>query len=190
MGCVYKIEFPSGKVYIGMTMDNLARRIKGHVYAATVRGSKHLVHKAIRKYCDNYTVTVIAESNSKIDLQQKEIACIEQFRCLAPLGYNSTKGGESVQGYKWTEEQLRRNPMKFSESRARLSAAKKGIPRPDMLGSGNPMANPDTVEKAASKQRGIPREYARGARNPMKDPAIVAKMVATRKLRKETNSGT
>lgn len=168
-----------------MTMDSLSRRIKGHVYAATVRGSMHLVHKALRKYCDNYTVTVIAESNSKVELQQKEIEYVAHFGCLAPLGYNSTRGGESVQGYKWTEEQLRKNPMRSSESRARLSAAKKGVPRPDMRGAGNPMANPATVEKAASKMRGVLREYSRGDRNPMKDPAVVAKMVATRKLRKE-----
>jgi predicted GIY-YIG superfamily endonuclease len=48
-GYIYKIQFPNGKHYIGLTTTSLENRKKQHRYAAKKCGTKYL-YNALRKY--------------------------------------------------------------------------------------------------------------------------------------------
>lgn len=46
---IYKINFPNGKSYIGLS-NNIARRLKEHNTDAKTEADDYPVHEAIRKY--------------------------------------------------------------------------------------------------------------------------------------------
>lgn len=115
MGCLYRIDFPSGKSYIGITSKTAEHRfIKGHCN----RASNFAVHGAIKKYgidAARLSTIVIADDWEYLcELEKKAIAAYET---LAPNGYNLTAGGEGVIGLKMSEE-----------AKAKMSEAKKGKP--------------------------------------------------------------
>lgn len=99
---VYKLTFPSGKLYIGMTRQLLKDRIYQHCNVAfREKGEAFNSHKnrAVRKYLE-FTVDIIYEGD---DLENQEIAFIEQFDTFKN-GYNSTLGGEGNVGNVASEE--------------------------------------------------------------------------------------
>lgn len=49
MGCLYKLTFPDGKAYIGITTGTATERFSEHVYWAR-KGRTYCVNAAIRKY--------------------------------------------------------------------------------------------------------------------------------------------
>ena len=96
MGVVYKLSFPSGKVYVGQTIGSARKRWTRHRWQAeqTARPEyHHIVHKAIRKYgWDSVEKTVLASvPNDKLDDEEKRQ--ITLHNCITPNGYNSREGG-------------------------------------------------------------------------------------------------
>lgn len=89
-GVIYKITNKlNGKIYIGQTTD-LERRIWQH------RHGDQYIDCAIKKYeWENFKVEIIAECESKEELNEREVFFIDFFDCKAPNGYNLTDGGES-----------------------------------------------------------------------------------------------
>lgn len=92
-GFIYKYTGPSGKSYIGQTVQSLRDRAghKGKLYA----GCPHF-YPAIKKYgFENFSVEVLGEY--PVDqLNSKERYFIEVFNTLYPNGYNASPGGEVI----------------------------------------------------------------------------------------------
>lgn len=93
----------NGKVYVGITIQPLATRIRGHLKIERLR---HPFPYALRKYGrENFTIEPIAWCYTKEHLNFLEKFYIEFFNCKAPNGYNLTDGGNGSGGYSWTETQ-------------------------------------------------------------------------------------
>jgi hypothetical protein len=97
-GFVYSVtNLVNGKVYVGCTKNPAATRWSQHVSRAK-KGSLCPLHQAIRKYGKTtFKVEVVASvEGSYDDLLVAEIRQIEAHDCIAPKGYNLTKGGEGI----------------------------------------------------------------------------------------------
>ena len=150
MGELYRLRFPSGKAYVGITVGTAQRRFRKHV-ANTNAGLDNAVHSAIKKYgAESVEVETLVVASDWDYLCELEKCAIEAFGTLAPKGYNLTTGGEGVpgrspspeereriaaklRGRKIPEEQrlrlvegLRRRAPPTAETRAKLSKANKG----------------------------------------------------------------
>ena len=123
----YKLSFPNGKEYIGVT-GNVKRRLKEHECADT------LVGHAIRKYGSPVLqVLAICTRDYAYDLERK---AVEKFDTVSPTGYNLVNGGlGGLTGRKVSVETRR----KLSEARTGL---KIGPP------------SDETKRKLAARQRG------------------------------------
>ena len=105
-GYIYKIGFPNGKVYIGLTTRTLRRRKTEHKWEAK-NGNPRYVYNAIRKYnmVDTLELIVIDTAETRDELCRKETEQIEIHQsCNKEYGYNGTRGGDGVVGYEYTEE--------------------------------------------------------------------------------------
>ena len=91
MGHLYKLDFPSGKSYVGITVTSALDRFKGHRKSAR-DGSQAAVHRAWRKYGDP-ELSVLAVVENKM-LQDAEKRAIAVFGTFGKGGYNLTPGGE------------------------------------------------------------------------------------------------
>lgn len=97
VACVYKMTFPNGKSYIGMTQKTAEDRFCEHVRAAH-RGSGYAVHRALRKHGNDsalLSTLVIAETEYCKDM---EVLAIKEFGTKSPQGYNMTSGGDGFTG--------------------------------------------------------------------------------------------
>ena len=95
---LYKHTFPNGKVYIGITSQNIRDRWgkEGGGY-----NGQPIMERAIKKYgWKNGKHEIVLENLSKEEVKQKEFEYIEKYHSYYkdPLGpgYNMTKGGEGV----------------------------------------------------------------------------------------------
>jgi hypothetical protein len=114
-GYIYKIIFPNGKHYIGLTTTSLEHRQKGHKKCAN-SGDTHLVYNALRSYnmVDTFELIEIDTADTLEELRMKEIAYIQKYNSFHKngRGYNMTLGGEGTNGYVFTEE----DKQKMSEA--------------------------------------------------------------------------
>ena len=91
MICIYLIESPSGKKYVGQTED-FEKRMKGHRKSST---HCTLLKRAIDKYgWDHMKVTILLEC-SKQDMNMYEQMMIKAWDTVAPNGYNCDSGGNA-----------------------------------------------------------------------------------------------
>jgi group I intron endonuclease len=135
--------------YIGKTIRNPNDRFYQHKYSAFYRNSQTHLHRAIRKYGENnFTITILDETFSVEQLNEKEIFWIENKKPQ----YNMTKGGDGgdvskspnyikskkTKIYKHTEEtkkkisqgcKKKRKPLS-DETKAKLSIIRKGRKMP------------------------------------------------------------
>jgi hypothetical protein len=150
VGELYRLDFPNGKSYIGITNETAALRFARHVKKANA-GQKQAVLNAIRKYSPGRVkVSTLVIANDWGYLLDLERRAIQAFGTKAPSGYNLTDGGEGVLGLecrpetrakisaanlgrKMTDEQrakvsegLRRRDPPSETTRAKLSAANSG----------------------------------------------------------------
>ena len=90
---VYKHIFPNGKVYIGITMQNIKRRWRynGSGYSK----SQVKIYNAIKKYgWENVKHEILYEKLSKEEAEQKEIELIKKYNSNDDMyGYNIENGG-------------------------------------------------------------------------------------------------
>jgi group I intron endonuclease len=118
VGCMYRLTFPSGKAYIGITKEAARERFSEHAYDAK-RGLKKAISRAFRKYGSEAvkleTLVIASDWAYLCDLERKAIAA---FGTKWPGGYNMTDGGEGSCGYKHSEE-----------TRAHLCAVHSRTPR-------------------------------------------------------------
>lgn len=94
MGVIYRLDFKSGKSYIGQTVRKLRVRIAVHRQSAAAQ-SMLPVHCAWRLHGEP-EVHVIAESDDADELHALEIKAISDQGTRAPGGYNVSHGGETA----------------------------------------------------------------------------------------------
>jgi group I intron endonuclease len=134
--CLYKITFPNGKVYIGVTSD-FERRMRAHAKSGIT--PLHPVNRAVAKFGWENVKTQILAIGPQEYIYDLESLAILNFVSLVPYGYNASCGGPpqtSMSGLKHSEETKRkisraRIGAKFSdEHRKNLSIAHLGQARP------------------------------------------------------------
>jgi len=95
------INIVNGKLYIGMTSKTVHKRAIEHRCEAR-RGSKYLLHKAMRKYGEeNIKFIVLERCESYAAASKKEIEFIKGMK----PEYNLTAGGEGQLGRKLSDYQ-------------------------------------------------------------------------------------
>ena len=106
-GYIYKIEFPNGKHYIGLTTTSLEKRTNQHKRAAK-KGDTQCLYIAIRKYdmVDTFELIEIDTAETREELCEKEFGYILMYNSYYKdeNGYNMTFGGDGVNGYICTED--------------------------------------------------------------------------------------
>lgn len=150
IGTIYKLTSPSGKSYIGQTIDQ--KRRKSNFYNTNCYYSGHRLDNAIKKYGVNaftyeIIIQVIEDSREllRAKLDELEKYYIEKFDSYKN-GYNMTLGGSGTRGCFQTDE-----------SRRKLSVKAIGRPSPT---KGKPLSD---------KQKKLLSEYAKsriGEKNP------------------------
>jgi predicted GIY-YIG superfamily endonuclease len=134
VGSIYKIEFPNGKYYIGLTGRSLEQRQKEHKICAK-NGDTKCLYNALRKYnmVDTFELIEIDTAYTVEELCEKEIGYILSYNSyyMDGNGYNMTYGGEGFNGYVYTEEDNRKNSERRKkyfenpEAREKCSEAQK-----------------------------------------------------------------
>ncbi|MCI4437872.1 MAG: hypothetical protein JHC33_13780 [Ignisphaera sp.] len=141
---VYKYTSPSGKHYIGKTI-NESRRKSRHIQDAK-RGSNLPFHIAIRKYgIDAFTYEVIVCNVPEYLINPFEKYWINFYHAYS-IGYNCTIGGEGIAGRRHTEntkriisEARKGNKDWLGKTHSKTSIIKMSIVK---LGGSNPCAIP------------------------------------------------
>lgn len=98
MGALYRLAFPNGKSYVGITSGTAAARWQKHVRDARA-GKPWLVQKAIRKYgTESVRVETLAIADDWAYLQLVERNAIRVLGTFGSGGYNMTAGGDGAMG--------------------------------------------------------------------------------------------
>jgi len=117
-GFIYKIEFPNGKHYIGLTTCSLNKRRQTHK-TDCIHGDTRCVYKALRKYemVDTFELVEIDTADTNEELCEMEIVYILIYNShyIDGYGYNMTYGGDGVNGYVYTEENNRKNSERMKK---------------------------------------------------------------------------
>lgn len=125
----------SGKSYIGITSQSLARRWGGHIHSAIKKMSTAPFHRAIRKYgASDFLVEEVGLFSCRAHALAAEIRLVAQAKTLTPSGYNGNPGGGMIAATAlvWTEAR---------RQKVRLALTGRKIPA-------------DIVAKVAAKLRG------------------------------------
>ena len=124
MGELYRISFPNGKGYIGITAKTARARLATHLSDHKRKECAHLpLYRAIEKYgFESLAVETLAVANDWEYLCDMERAAIVAFGTRSPSGYNATDGGDGApKGHKY------RLGLKHSDSAKRkMSIARRG----------------------------------------------------------------
>ena len=130
----------NGKKYVGQTVRKLLReRMSAHKNAhksLKARGCR-LLNNAIRKYgWDAFSVSILAASDSRTELNKLEEDMIDQHKTLYPTGYNILQGASQA-------------PMTDPMTKAKLTATlqKPEVKRKLSLGVKRARANLPDAEK-------------------------------------------
>ena len=119
-GTIYKIQFPNGKHYIGLTTSSLHKRKKEHKSSAKNDDNGSIVlYKALRKYnmVDIFELIEVDTADTLEELCEKEIRYIQEYKSyyLNGHGYNMTYGGDGINGYVFTEGDKVKNSIRQLE---------------------------------------------------------------------------
>lgn len=93
---IYKItNLINGKIYIGQTIVELAKRFHAHVAASNRAQNKTPIYRAMRKYGkQNFIIEQIDQAKDRDELNKKEIYWIKELNTKDPnVGYNLADGG-------------------------------------------------------------------------------------------------
>jgi hypothetical protein len=115
-GIIYKISSPSGKVYVGQTIQEFNARIKSHHRKDS---GCTAISRAIQKYKEQMKYEIIEENVPHEQLDEREIYWISYFNSLAPNGYNLNTGGQFFQITEEAKDRLR-------DTQNRLAIEKNG----------------------------------------------------------------
>ena len=157
VGTLYKLNFPNGKSYIGITTKGIESRFAGHLSAAK-SGSDLPLARAIRKYGPPEK-QILAFMN-RDDLPAAEIRAIRVFGTLTPFGHNICLGGQTSPMLRpEVADKIRgdKSPMRRPEVAAKVSATLKGRKAPWCAGEKSAMRRPGMAAKMRALQLGKPK---------------------------------
>lgn len=181
MGFLYRITSPSGKFYIGITVQSVSKRWWSHCREACV-GSNTPLHRAIRKYgADAFEVRTLAVLEDT-ELAATEIRAIERMQ----PEYNVTAGGDGTLGVSPSAETRAklsaalRGRKKSAEHRAKLSAANRGKKL-----SAEHRANVGFAQRGRQFSDEHRKKLAAASRRLWQDPKHRAKVRKTKALKRE-----
>lgn len=120
---VYKVTFPNGKCYIGITSKSLEFRKNKH-FSELKKGTNYKFHNALRKYEQQEVWEEFCYCKTWNDAKNLEKYFINYFDSFNN-GYNSTLGGDGILGKKHSK----RAREKMSGPRPQTSKALKGKPK-------------------------------------------------------------
>lgn len=150
-GILYRLDFASGKSYIGVTLQEWKARLRDHKRSAA-NGEPFLVYRAWRKYGPPHA-TILARVESSL-LSAMERKAIAVFQTMKPGGYNMTSGGDespttnpeiaarvsaSLLGRKHSPERVRKMVISLTgrslspEHRTAIAAGQKHLPRSEQI---------------------------------------------------------
>jgi group I intron endonuclease len=116
--CIYIATSPSGKSYVGQTV-NFEKRWRQHRAEASKRRRRFPFYEALRKYGDdNFLIEVAFCERSELDIFERLMIAV--FRGIGNV-YNVASGGEGVRGLR-----RRHSP----ETRAKLASVQRGRKHP------------------------------------------------------------
>ena len=114
---IYKITSPSGKYYIGKTIDFGSRMA---TYKNLNNSQQKAIHASILKYgWENHVVEILEEATPS-NLDQLEIKYIKELNSFSadnPLGLNLTRGGSGTPGRVDTRDAIDRRIKKCRGSK-------------------------------------------------------------------------
>lgn len=123
IGILYRMNFPNGKSYIGITKNGLRKRFNDHICASSRLESSYAVHRAIRKHGKECVwIETLVKADYKY-LKDLEIRAISKFNTRVPYGYNLTAGGDGTVGVVRSPETLER--MRLASLGSKRSEATK-----------------------------------------------------------------
>ena len=162
-----------GKCYIGQSAFSLEKRKGEHLKGSRTTRPRYYIHRAINKYgMDNFTWEVLYECDTQKELDQAELDFIEQYKSLAPNGYNCVmiaSGGDTLSMHP-KREQIRK---RISEGTL------KGIAKSDKswshFGKENSMYGRKHSPESIAKMRKNRRGKCLGDDNPMRKPGVAKK---------------
>ena len=191
-GYIYKIEFPNGKHYIGLTTSSLEQRTKEHKRCAK-RDNTFCLYKALRKYdmIDTFELIEIDTADTLEELYEKEMNYIQAYNSyyIFGKGYNMTYGGDGLNGYIYTEEDRK----KMSKSRKKYfeenpEALKKMSETRKKHFQENPEAGKEHSEKMKKYYEENPearQKMSEIKRKQFENPEIIEKCCKSQKKRFE-----
>lgn len=183
LGHLYRLTFPNGKVYIGITVRTVMARLRAHVRYAIAGKNLCPVHRALLKFGVDAVVVETLSTAPRAELPALEIAAIAQHNCRVPAGYNVSPGGEGKPGV-----------PKSEEHKAKMRATwlgRKHSPEALALMSKVQQARVKTPEEKAAKAAAMRRpevraKLAEAAKGVRQSEETVAKRVAKLVGRKAT----
>lgn len=156
-GVAYKLTFPNGKVYVGITRETLKRRVQRHISYARA-GKCFALSAAIRKHGEDSFVAEVVGYGTWDELKEIEIRLIAEYRAQGVGGYNMTGGGDGSLGVPVSDVVREKIAASLkgrtlsAEHRRRVGQAQHGKSIPD-----------------ATKQKMRQAAIARCIRSPMSD---------------------
>lgn len=177
MYIIYKIVCAAnGKIYVGYTSKTAEERFETHLLNARWK-RKTALYNAIRRYgADAFAVEEIARCGTHAEACEKEIFYIASLGSKLPLGYNMTTGGDGVpltpeqreaanakkRGVcslrQWEASQRRIGSKASAETRAKLSAARRGRKQsPECVAKRKETIRRNREERAAAGLADTPR---------------------------------
>lgn len=192
-GFLYRLTFPNGKAYIGITSWTVEARFLEHCANARRKNRTYAVHAAIRKYGpENIKVETLASADDWAFLGDMEIKAIAEHGTYSPSGYNLTRGGEGMFDL-CLESRLKKSAALVGrvispESRKKISeAAVKQMQDPEMRKRLSLMAKErrltdetkakiSRASKIALSSDAVRKKISEGTRIGQDSPAVRARM--------------
>lgn len=160
MAVVYLItNTVNGKQYIGFTTKTIEKRWCRHVYMAMSRGSKLLLHNAIREYGPSSFCLKTLFVGSTRDALEKEISLIAVKNTRVPNGYNSAVGGRVPHGYKRKHSEETREKMHIAHLGVKLSVEHRQHLSNSLKGR---VCTAETRARISDAHTGKPQPWNRG----------------------------
>ncbi len=146
-GIIYKItNKANGKVYIGQTIQTLARRRGEHLYRFRKENRDHLIYLAFRKYgVDNFKWDVLETCEDLTELNEREVYYIKEYNSYE-RGYNMNVGGNSV------SIETRERLSEIFMGREITWAHRTAVTRKALRASGDEVAYPRGEKHSRSKK--------------------------------------
>lgn len=156
-GIVYRLTFPNGKVYIGLTARELGMRLGEHNKDSRRKNPKSVVGRAIKKYgWRDVIVEVLFCAFDVESLNWSETHLISEHKSQdMEVGYNRDKGGRGRSDFVCSEATKQKISLAnrgkhqwCEDSRQRIAAARRRRPMIQLSETGEIITEYATVKEA------------------------------------------